>query len=117
MRRRHLRDELRAGHRHPAHPPQRQVEEHAHLHQASRKPNKRAPKGAKLPVRFAIAHFAGTVEYDSAGFVFKNSDALHVELPMMLAARSDHAPHATQQIEPARGVFAPCHTHTTPRLL
>ena len=38
--------------------------------------------------RFAIAHFAATVTYDSSGFLFKNSDALHAELPLMLGASS-----------------------------
>ena len=42
--------------------------------------------GVAPSARFAIAHFAGTVEYDSAGFVSKNSDALHPELPALLAA-------------------------------
>jgi hypothetical protein len=42
--------------------------------------------GVAPSARFAIAHFAGTVEYDSSGFISKNSDALHPELPALLAA-------------------------------
>ena len=42
--------------------------------------------GVAPSARFAIAHFAGTVDYDSAGFISKNSDALHPELPALLAA-------------------------------
>ena len=53
---------------------------HANLEQ----PVRPAPKG--FAPRFTISHFAGSVEYDSTGLVFKNADALHPELPLLLAA-------------------------------
>ena len=63
---------------------------HANLQKPARVMAKRArrPGASTDPTasRFAIAHFAGVVEYDSTHFVFKNSDAVHVELPAMLAA-------------------------------
>ena len=67
---------------------------HAHLAKPSRPAEKVAvaagSKGLRArtlsPPRFAILHFAGTVDYDSCGLVAKNSDALHAELPMLLSA-------------------------------
>lgn len=58
-------------------------EKHACLHP----PVRPAPKG--LSPRFAVAHFAGVVEYESTGFVKMNSDALHAELPMLLGGSTD----------------------------
>ena len=47
-------------------------------------PTRPSPKG--MPQHFVIKHFAGAVDYDSNDFVFKNSDALHPDLPLMLSA-------------------------------
>ena len=68
---------------------------HAHLLQPSRAGRRSssvsgfAPRdqpGSEAP-RFAISHFAGTVEYESTAFVHKNSDAVHAELPLLLDGR------------------------------
>ena len=61
---------------------------HEHLLKPARQGSAR--RGAALPLApgFAVAHFAGVVEYDSTSFVSKNSDALHAELPMLLSGGS-----------------------------
>ena len=62
---------------------------HTHLQKPVRQVSKRIRgESSQVKPRFAVSHFAGVVEYDSSGFVFKNSDALHAELPAMLAGSS-----------------------------
>jgi len=45
---------------------------------------RRSARAAAGGTRFVVAHFAGSVEYECRGFLGKNVDALHAELPILL---------------------------------
>ena len=49
--------------------------------------------------RFSIAHYAGTVEYDGAGFILKNKDTLFDDLVEMLQTSTASFVHHQQWME------------------
>ncbi|EOD14449.1 myosin-like protein [Emiliania huxleyi CCMP1516] len=62
-------------------------------HASIRLPDVILASGRRMPARksappdgtrFVVAHYAGEVEYEASGFLSKNLDALHPELPLLL---------------------------------